>query len=109
MNQTRSQTLLICFSKVRESEERLGRNDVMVKVAGDACYSFGLPLMQCILIKTFPGATGNKSVSNCNCVELFVRPKKRGKNNNLLAQGTVPLLLHNLIIKNSTHVTKVMN
>jgi len=79
MNQTRSQTLLICFSKVRESEERLGRNDVMVKVAGDARYSFGLPLMQCILIKTFPGATGNKSVSNCNCVELFVRPKKEAK------------------------------
>ena len=51
-----------------KGDERLGRNDV--KVAGQAGkgekkeaprFSCGLPLMQCVLVKTASGATGNES------------------------------------------------
>ena len=48
-----------------KGDERLGRNDV--KVAGQAGkgerFSCGLPLMQCVLVKTASGATGNESGS----------------------------------------------
>ena len=45
-----------------KGDERLGRNDA--KVAGQAGKGeSGLPLTQCILVKTASGATGNKSAS----------------------------------------------
>ena len=47
--------------------ERLGRNDVTVKIAGyvgkhaKPHKKFGLPLMQCAIVKSFSGATGKES------------------------------------------------
>ena len=61
LTQTRSQSLLICYLKAMKD---WGRNDVIVKIAGYAgkdAQKFGLPLMQCALVKSFPGETRNQS------------------------------------------------
>ena len=47
-----------------KGDDRLGRNDVKVAEQagkGKRKFSSGLPLMQCVLVKTASGVTGNAS------------------------------------------------
>ena len=60
-----------------KGDERLGRNDV--KVAGQAGKG-GLPLMQCVLVKTASGATGNESAPR-SLRACLLSPEKREENN----------------------------
>jgi len=65
-----------------KGEERLGRSDVMARVAGDAGNG------KFVLTKSFPGATGNESIS-----QAPINPQEQTKK---LPNKKFPLILQSI-------------
>ena len=59
--QTRSQSLLICYLKAMKDRGEMTSLAEDCEVCWEGGKKFGLPLMQCALVKSFSGATGNES------------------------------------------------